>query len=238
VKKIHAFKPYSINCIQDKIIKMKKLIIALSLLIVNVPLYAQVDAKAKKILDEVSAKTKTYNTINAEFSITIENKKEKTTHTQFGKLTLKGSKYKLEVNNQTIISDSKTSWTILKDASEVQINSIESKEKETGINPSNIFTMHEKGFKYEFVKEEKQKNGAVYQIIKLFPEDVKKKNYHTAVLTINKDKSQIVSIKILGKDGTDMTYLVKSFVANSVVPETMFVFNDKNYPGYEVIDLR
>ncbi len=217
---------------------MKKIIFVLGMLLTSYSINAQVDAKAKKILDDVSAKTKTYTTINAEFSITIENKKNKTTDTQTGKITLKGSKYKLEVNNQTIISDSKTSWTILKDASEVQINSIEAKEKETGLNPSNIFTMHEKGFKYEFVKEEKQKNGALYQIVKLYPEDVKKKNFHTAVLTINKDKSQIVSIKILGKDGTDMTYLVKSFNANAAVAESVFVFNDKNYPGYEVIDLR
>lgn len=217
---------------------MKKIIFLLSMLLTSYSISAQVDAKAKKILDDVSAKTKTYTTINAEFSITIENKKNKTTDTQTGKITLKGSKYKLEVNNQTIISDSKTSWTILKDASEVQINSIESKEKETGLNPSNIFTMHERGFKYEFVKEEKQKNGSVFQIIKLYPEDVKKKNYHTAILTINKEKSQIVSIKILGKDGTDMTYLVKTFNANAAVPESVFVFNDKNYPGFEIIDLR
>lgn len=217
---------------------MKKLILVFGLLFAGYATQAQVDAKAKKILDDVSAKTKTYTSINAEFTITIENKKNKTTDTQSGKLTLKGAKYKLEVNNQIIISDSKTSWTILKDASEVQINNIESKEKETGLNPSNIFTMHEKGFKYEFVKEEKQKNGAIYQIIKLYPEDVKKKNYHTAILTINKDKSQIVSIKILGKDGTDMTYLVKSFSTNTAIPENIFVFNDKSYPGYEVIDLR
>ena len=221
-----------------KIKCMKKLIFVSALLFASLSINAQVDTKAKKILDDVSAKTKTYNTINADFTIIIENKKNKTSDTQAGKITLKGSKYKLEVNNQTIISDSKTSWTILKDASEVQINSIESKEKETGLNPSNIFTMHEKGFKYEFVKEEKQKSGALYQIIKLYPDDVKKKNYHTAVLTINKEKSQIVSIKILGKDGTDMTYQVKTFNANSAVAESVFVFNDKNYPGYEVIDLR
>jgi hypothetical protein len=35
-----------------------------------------------------------------------------------------------------------------------------------------------------------------------------------------------------------MTYLVKSFNANAAVSETVFVFNNKNYPGYEVIDLR
>jgi outer membrane lipoprotein-sorting protein len=217
---------------------MKKIIFVLSLLLTNYIVNAQVDAKAKKILDDVSAKTKTYSSINAEFSITVENKKNKTSDTQVGKLTLKGNKYKLEVNNQTIISDSKTSWTILKDASEVQINTVESKEKETGLNPSNIFTIHEKGFKYEFVKEEKQKNGALYQIIKLYPEDVKKKNYHTAILTVNKEKSQIVGLKILGKDGTDMTYQVKNFNANTAVAESVFVFNEKNYSGYEVIDLR
>jgi outer membrane lipoprotein-sorting protein len=217
---------------------MKRIIVACSLLFVNYTTHAQTDAKAKKILDDVSAKTKTYTTINAEFSITVENKKNKTTDAQNGKLTLKGSKYKLEVNNQTIISDSKTSWTILKDASEVQINTIDAKESETGLNPSNIFTMHERGFKYEFVKDETQKNGTINQIVKLYPDDVKKKNYHTAILTINKQKSQIVSIKIMGKDGTDMTYLVKSFTTNGNVPESSFVFNDKNYPGYEVIDLR
>lgn len=217
---------------------MKKIILIFGLVIVNTVIFAQVDAKAKKILDDVSAKTKTYTSINAEFTITIENKKNKTTDSQSGKLTLKGSKYKLEVNNQIIISDSKTSWTVLKDASEVQINNVESKEKETGLNPSNIFTMHERGFKYEFVKDEKQKNGATYQTIKLYPEDIKKKNYHTAVLTINKEKSQIVSIKILGKDGTDMTYFVKTFNVNSSVPDNIFVFSDKSYPGYEVIDLR
>lgn len=217
---------------------MKKVIIAIGFMIVHIYSYAQVDAKAKKILDDVSAKTKTYSSINAEFSITVENLKNKSIHTQFGKLTLKSNKYKLEVNNQVIISDGKTSWTVLKDASEVQINTVESKEKETGLNPSNIFTMHEKGFKYEYVKEEKQKNGSVFQIIKLYPEDAKKKNYHTAVLTINKEKSQIVSIKILGKDGTDMTYAVKSLSTNTAVPETVFVFNEKSYPGYEVIDLR
>lgn len=217
---------------------MKNIILISSFLFSNLFAVAQVDIKAKKILDDLSAKTKTYTTVNADFTITSENKKNKTVDSQNGKLTLKGSKYKLEVNNQTIISDSKTSWTILKDASEVQINSVDEKEKETGISPSTIFSIHEKGFKFEFVKEETQKDGSVYQIIKLFPDDPKKKNFHTIVLTINKSKSQIVSIKVLGKDGTDITYAVKKFVTNSDVPESTFVYNAKSYPGYEVIDLR
>lgn len=217
---------------------MKKAFLSLMALIISFSVHAQNDARAKKVLDDLSAKTKTYSTINADFTITIENKKNKTTDTQSGKLALKGSKYKLEVNNQVIISDGKTSWTVLKDASEVQVNTVESKEKETGLNPSNIFTIYEKGFKYEFVKDEKQKNGETYQIVKLFPDEPKKKNFHTIVLTVSKEKMQIVNIKVLGKDGTDMTYAVKSFTVNNNFPDATFSFSEKNYPGYEVIDLR
>ena len=119
--------------------------------------FAQNDPKAKKILDEVSAKTKTYTSIIAEFSVKIENKKDNTSDTQEGKISIKGNKYKLEISNQTIISDGKTSWTILKEANEIQINSIDARQKDGAITPDNIFTIYETGFKYEFAKEEVQK---------------------------------------------------------------------------------
>lgn len=200
---------------------------------------AQIDEKAKKILDELSAKTKAFTSIIANFTYTIENKTEKTSETQEGKITIKGKKYRLEIANQTIINDTKFSYTILKDAKEVQKNLATTTGGKGGddINPSNIFTMYESGFKYQFVKEEKQKSGAVYQIIKLFPTEAKKRNFHTVMLTIDKTKKQIVAIKILGKDGNDMTYNVKKFVADSKVDDAVFAFNMKNYPGYEEIDL-
>jgi outer membrane lipoprotein carrier protein len=68
--------------------------------------------------------------------------------------------------------------------------------------------------------------------------DTKKRNFHTAVLTIDKKKKQIVSLKILGKDGMDITYAIKNFQANSEIPDNTFVYNKKSYPGYEEIDLR
>lgn len=200
--------------------------------------WGQNDPKAKKILDEVSAKTKTYTSIIAEFSVKVENKKEGSSDTQQGKITIKGSKYKLEISNQTVICDGKTSWTVLKDASEVQVNSIDAKQKDGAITPNNIFTIYETGFKYEFAKEEVLKSGAVIQHIKLFPIDPKKRNFHTALLSIDKKKKQITSLKILGKDGNDITYTIKSFTPNTEIQDAVFSFNAKSFPGYEVIDLR
>jgi outer membrane lipoprotein carrier protein len=214
-------------------------VILIALIFNSISASAQIDEKAKKILDELSAKTKAYTSIIANFSYTIENKTEKSSETQDGKITIKGKKYRLEIANQTIINDTKFTYTILKDAKEIQKNTASSGGGKNGeeINPSNIFTMYESGFKYQFMKEEKQKTGAIHQIIKLFPLETKKRNYHTVVLTIDKNKMQIVSIKILGKDGNDTSYQVKKFLANSKVDDSVFAYNIKNFVGYEEIDL-
>jgi outer membrane lipoprotein carrier protein len=216
-----------------------QLLLACFILFTSLSSKAQIDEKAKKILDALSTKTKGFSTIVANFSYTVENKTEKTAETQEGKITIKGKKYKLEIANQTIINDTKYSYTILKDAKEIQKNIASNGAGKNGddINPSNIFTMYESGFKFQFIKEEKQKSGAVYQIIKLFPLEAKKRNFHTVLLTIDKVKNQLVSIKILGKDGNDMTYNVKKFVGDAKVDDATFAYNIKSFPGFEEIDL-
>lgn len=198
----------------------------------------QNDPRAKKILDELSAKTKTYTSIVADFNITTENKKDKTSETQKGKISIKGKKYKLELDDQLVISDNNTVWSVLHESKEIQINDIGTRTKEGAITPDNIFTIYETGFKNEFVKEETQKSGAVFQYIKLFPIDTKKRNFHTALLTIDKKKKQMISLKVMGKDGNDITYLIKSFQPNLNLEESAFTCDLKKYPGYEVIDLR
>jgi outer membrane lipoprotein-sorting protein len=198
----------------------------------------QNDPRAKKILDDLSAKTKTYTTLVADFTITTENKKEKTSETQKGKISIKGKKYKLELQDQIIICDNATVWSVLQDSKEIQINDVGTRAKDGAITPDNIFTIYETGFKNEFVKEEMQKSGAIYQYIKLFPIDTKKRNFHTALLTIDKKKQQIVSMKVMGKDGNDITYAIKSFQTNIKLDEASFSCDPTKFPGYEVIDLR
>ncbi|MBA3898648.1 MAG: outer membrane lipoprotein carrier protein LolA [Bacteroidetes bacterium] len=197
---------------------------------------AQDDAKAKAILDEVSAKTKTYASIKASFSYNLENKDANINETQEGSISIKGKKYRLEIAGQEVISDGKSVWTFLKDANEVQINTVE-EAADDAITPTNIFTIYEKGFKYKF-EAEKTENGKAVYIINLNPIDVKGKPYHTVKLTIEKATKQILSIKVLSKDGNHYTYTVKNFTPNAEMPESTFTFNTAKYPKVEVIDLR
>jgi len=84
---------------------------------------AQSDKKARAILDEVSAKTKTYKTIRIEFAYNMVNTAQKINDTYKGVLISKGDKYKLSFSGQDVISDGKTAWTFLNDANEVQSKS-------------------------------------------------------------------------------------------------------------------
>lgn len=201
----------------------------------------EVDAKAKSILDEVAAKTKTYTSIKTEFTSIMEkqetNVKSKVTETQSGTLQLKGTKYKLEFKGQTIFCDSKTQWTYIKESNEVQINNAPDPKATDNPNPVNIFTLYEKGYKYKYEKEDVV-NGVKVDIVNLYPLDAAKKAYHTIRLTIDREKKQIISVKVLNKNGTSNTITVKNFTPNSEVPDTMFTFNKADYKGVDVVDLR
>ena len=201
----------------------------------------EVDTKAKNILDEVAAKTKTYTSIKTEFTSVMEkqetNVKSKVTETQSGTIQLKGTKYKLEFKGQTIFCDSKTQWTYIKESNEVQINNAPDPKATDNPNPVNIFTLYEKGYKYKYEKEDIV-NGVKVDIVNLYPLDAAKKAYHTIRLTIDREKKQIISVKVLNKNGTSNTITVKNFTPNSEMPDTMFSFNKADYKGIDVVDLR
>lgn len=201
-------------------------------LTMGVSINAQEDAKAKAILDKLSAKTKAYKTIEATFQFTMINKTDELNETQEGNIMIKGDSYNLSISGQNVISDGKNMWTILKDAEEVQINELE-EDDEDAISPNKIFTLYEEGFKYKYVKEDKG-----FHIINLYPKDAAEKGYHRIALYINKAKNEISKVKVYGKDGTNTTYKIKSFSANTSIPDSKFSFDKAKYPKYEIIDLR
>ena len=191
------------------------------------------DPKAKAILDELGRKTKAYTSIKADFTVVIQSRdKSKQPDSQKGSLVLKGSNYNLTLKGQEIISDGKNSWTYLKDNNEVQVNEVDPKDNEN-VSPTTIFTIYEKGYKYQFVSE----SGST-QVINLYPINPEKKKFHTIKLEIDKVKKQLSSFTVLMKDGSSMVYSINSFVTNQEVAASLFTFDAKKHPGVEVVDLR
>ena len=216
---------------------MKKIVVLLLVIIgLDYGAMAQNDSKANVILAEVSKKYRSYDIVKTDFTFTLESPQNKSKDTQQGTLLVKAkeNKYKVVMTDQDMISDGKSQWTYLKKDKEVQVSTVEN----TGdaLNPAQIFTLYEKGFKYLFTGEKKI-GGKIYQMIDLSPVDTKK-SYFKIRLGINKAAKQIASVLIFDKNGNKYTYDVKTFVPNVKVAASTFTFDPKKYPGVEVVDLR
>ena len=195
------------------------------------------DPKAKAILDELSKTTKSYKTITAEYELILLNKDKKQTDKQSGKIQVKGNKFKLEIPGNTIVCDGKTVWTHNKDAQEVTIKNFEPNNEE-GLNPTNIFTMYETGYKYKYEKEEKI-GANTYHVINLYPTvKPEKKKFHTIKLFVDKTKKQVHEIKMLMKDGGTQTYEIKSLTPNTPLADNVFVFDTKSFKADQIVDER
>lgn len=226
-----------------KIITMKFIPFILGLSLIFVAAFAQVkpttntnftDPKAKVLLDAVSKKYKSYKSIKATFKLKIENAINKIKEEKKGVLVLKNGKYKVELEGQEIICDLKTTWTYVKDANEVQISTYEADAH--AVNPSEIFTMYEKGFIYQLGEVVKE-GGKDIQVVELTPTD-KKKNYFKIKLFLDKAAQNIVRSTIFDKNGNKYTYEITQFTANPAIDDSFFKFDAAKYPGVEVNDLR
>ena len=224
---------------------MKKLFLFSTLILLTSYAFAQKDAEAKAILSKVSAKYRTYDVVKADFEFALDNQQANVKETQSGTLIVKSKSNKFKVTlyngtaarpdiSQEIISDGKAQWTYLKKDNEVQINSVDVSGE--GLNPAQIFTIYEHGYKYIY-NGEKKVNGKVYQEIDLTPEDIKK-SFFKVRLSIDKIKKQIYSALLFDKNGNRYTYTIKTFTPNVLVADNSFTFDPKAHKGVEVVDLR
>jgi len=192
------------------------------------------DSKADLILKEVSTKTKASKAIKIDFTYTIENKAQKKKDTRTGSLLSKGDKYRLSIAGQTVISDGKTIWTYIKDANEVQINSVGSDED--SFTPTKLLNSYKDNYRAKFYQETKQEGKAI-QVIELIP--LKKgKKLVKVLLGIDKAQKQVYSFTVYNKDGSTYSYKIKNYLTGQSFPDAEFIFKTSSYPGVEVIDMR
>ena len=211
------------------------LLILVSFLFVVPQVEAQQDKKAKQILDKLSAKTRSYSSIRTEFSYSLVNKDRKINKVQNWKLWLKGDSYRLDMGDQLLISDGKKVWKVLRVDKEVEVSN--PTEGEDAINPKNIFTMYEKGFKNKYIKETKV-GSKLAHLIELYPINPKSKDYNTIRLYIDKVANQVIKSEIQGNNGNVYTYEIKKFVVNENTENGFFSFRKTEFPGFELNDLR
>ncbi|MEO6188556.1 MAG: outer membrane lipoprotein carrier protein LolA [Ginsengibacter sp.] len=193
------------------------------------------DPDAKKILDNVSSKFKTYKSLTAKFNLKIENGENKVLGTKSGTVYMKGNQYRISLPGQEIYGNGNNVWTYDKDANEVQITPID--PTANMITPQKMFTnFYDKDFLYK-LNENSDGGKKGLQQIELTPVD-KTKAFFKVLVDVDKASQSIKSTKVFEKNGNKYTYNVLSMQANNPLPESLFAFNLKDYPNVEVVDLR
>lgn len=219
---------------------MKKLVVALFVLGCSVAGRTQNnsigsnDPDAKKILDQVSNKIKSYKSIQATFTLRIEDAKGNVQATKKGTLSTKGDKYRVSITGQEIFCDGKNVWTYDKSANEVTITKYD--PSMNTMTPQKLLSnFYDKDFLYKLNGEQKMGNKLV-QEIEMTPVD-KTKNFHKIYLYVDKATKTIYSGKMLDKGGNRYLYTINTLNGKAAVSDAAFVFDKTKYPGVEIVDL-
>ncbi len=212
---------------------MKKTVLSILATLSIIFAMAQKDPKAKAVLDKASSTFQSYATIQADFTYTLENRQTKTKETQNGKIKLKGDKYNIDLGTIVQYFDGLQLMVWLKDSEEVQISDPSDEEIS---NPSQIFTLYQKNFKY-FHRGEYAEGNLKFHEVEISPEDLSKP-YSKVVIRINKKTNLIHSFTTIYKNGSLHTITIKNLKFNQPVADNEFKFDTKTNPDVEVIDVR
>ncbi|HPF10805.1 MAG TPA: outer membrane lipoprotein carrier protein LolA [Flavobacteriaceae bacterium] len=192
--------------------------------------------EAKKLLDEVSSKVKSYDNIYIDFKWNLTNEKEKVNQETRGDVTIAGNKYVLNMLGSTRMFDGQKLYTIVPEDEEVTISKHNpSDEKE--ITPSKLLTFYEKGYTYKMDIVQNVK-GRKIQYVKLTPID-SKAEIKNILLGIDAQTKHIYRLIQTDDNGTKYTLTVNSFKTNEPLSKTLFTFDQAKYEreGYYINQL-
>ena len=198
---------------------------------------AQVDEKAKVILDNMSEKYSSIPVYKTNFVYRLTNKVEDINEEFSGEIMVKGEKYVLIMSDQEIFNDGETIWTFLKDANEVNVDYYMPDEGD--LSPNNIYSAYKKGYRYRWV-ENKKVGSRTLEVVELQPEDPKDpdKIFFKIILNIDNSDYKIHSWEMYDRAGNVFSYTISGFNPHFEANDNFFQFDESKYPDVEVVDLR
>ncbi|MFV0590840.1 MAG: LolA family protein [Draconibacterium sp.] len=198
---------------------------------------AQTDTKAKEILDQVSAKTKTFTSMQADFVFSMVNKEMDINEQNEGTIKVKGQKYMVSLPGAgvEIYSNGETIWNYMEDGNQVTVTSVEDSGSEL-MDPSSIFSIYERGFRSKFIAEKKEGAKTLYQI-ELYP-DSDEFQVEKIEVFIDKATMMLNSAVLHGTDDNEYGIVVKKLDTNKSFADADFVFDKSKHEDVEEIDLR
>ena len=207
---------------------MKKIVFVFILIIIN-KVYSQSSEDAKKLLDDVSTKISSFESISFDFTYSLNNKEEQIKQETNGSVTVSGDNYKLNYLGLVQIFDGKNIYTIIPENEEITISKAD-RENDIGINPSKLLTFYKSGYNYFIDIKQKHLDKSI-QFIKLVPYD-KNSDLNYLLLGIDINTKDIFRLIEIGKNQTITTLTINNQKTNLKLEQSFFTINLEDYPNY------
>jgi len=216
---------------KNKIAMRKQIVLLLFTSVLSIQLNAQDTKAAQKLLDEVSTKIASSETMTFEFDYVLENRQENIKQETNGSVTVSGDLYKLLFLGAEQLFDGKKTYTIIPENEEITITSVEETE-DIGINPSKLLYFYKEGYAFQWdIKQNVM--GRTIQFIKLIPTE-ENKDVDYLLLGIDTVKKTIYRLIEIGSNQTRTTLTISNFVPNVKLTSNFFEFDASLYPDYYI----
>ncbi len=192
-------------------------------------LNAQNDPAAKKILDEVSAKIKTFKAVTATFSLKSVSSKGTNNGVRVGSVSIKGQKYIMKQSKVEIICDGSKIYNYDGNKT-ITVSGVD--DAGSTLSPQILLSdFYDKDYTYKLVS-----SAGNFHQIELIPID-KRKNVKQINIFIDKTKDFITKAKVIDKGNNVTEVTISNTNTSANLSDKVFQFNKDKYPkDVEVLD--
>lgn len=189
---------------------------------------AQNDPNAKKVLDEVSAKIKTFKGITANFSYTTKDRNKAVKGSAKGIINIKGQKYYLKQGTTEIFCNGAKVWNF-NGEDEVTVADVDNEDTKMLTPQKLLSNFYDQDFTYKLVSSA----GTSHEIV-MFPTD-NRKNFKQVTVYVDKTRKMILKATVVDKSDNIIEFSLSNVNTSVDLADAKFAFDAAKHPGVEVI---
>ena len=214
---------------------MKKSILLISIFLLAFALFAQDSPDARKIVDRTYNKYISSEGIRLSFVFTTLDAEGTEYDSQKGVASIKGDKFHIEMENMDVWFDGKTQWVLMKGIDEVNISNPSEREL-AAISPLALLGIYKDGYILK-APLSKSINGKRVTQIEMNPVNGNR-DYKTISVFIDKSNDRLIQANFTMNNNMQTKIDITDYNDNYKFSDSTFVFDKKQFPNVEIVDLR
>jgi outer membrane lipoprotein carrier protein len=188
---------------------------------------------AQEVLEKMKKKYDSMDDVQLRFSQRLKFSIAKMEQSRSGLLLVKKeNKYRVEFDDQTIVTDGETVWSFSLSNNRVLIDRF--KMNESSLSPDKILAGAPKDYSAVLLDNEKM-GGKDVVVLKLVPKN-ENASVKTMKLWVDEGTWLTKKVELVDVGGNETTYVVEDFKTNLGLPDSRFTYQIPQ--GVEVVDLR